>query len=112
MPEILEHGRGDALKIKYLSPEDRKNLQILRHTTDSKEMITILESIFKRSFYTLQALWEYRKWFLMLTDEQLRAHPALACGLIQIFVINGELDKAYTLTETLPSGCGSWWTKS
>lgn len=90
------------MKIKYLSPEDRKNLQILRRTTDSQEIVEILRDILKRPFYTMQALWEYRKWFLMLTDEQLDAYPELVCGLIQILIIDGELDRAYQLTESLP----------
>lgn len=90
------------MKIKYLSPEDRKNLQILRRTTDSREMISILRAILRRPFYTMQALWEYRKWFLMLTEEQLDEYPDLACGLIQILIIDGELDRAKELVESLP----------
>ena len=90
------------MKIKYLSPEDRKNLHILRRTTDSREMISILRAILRRPFYTMQALWEYRKWFLMLTEDQLKEYPDLACGLVQILIIDGELDRAKALAESLP----------
>lgn len=90
------------MKIRYLSSEDRQNLRILRHSSDSDEKINILESFFRRDFYTLQDLWEYRKYFLELTEKQLKAHPILVCGLIQILVIQGDLDQAYERLETLP----------
>ena len=57
------------MKIRYLSSEDRKNLRILRHSSDCHEKIKILEAFFRRSFYTLQDLWEYRKYFFELTEE-------------------------------------------
>ena len=63
------------MKLKYLPVEDRQNLRVLRHTNDKQVMIAILESIFRRSYYTLQTLWEYRKWFYELTKEDLlKAH--------------------------------------
>ncbi len=90
------------MKIRYLSSEDRKNLRVLRNSSDSDEKIKILESFFRRSFYTLQDLWEYRKFFLELTEEQLKEHPILVCGLIQILLLQGDLDKAHEKLETLP----------
>ena len=58
------------MKIKYLSLEDRQNIRVLRHASDDTLKLNILESIMRRPFYTLQALWEYRRWFLELTEEQ------------------------------------------
>ena len=52
---------GWALKIKYLSLEDRQNIRVLRHASDEILKLNILESIMRRPSYTLQALWEYRK---------------------------------------------------
>ncbi|MBR2037382.1 MAG: hypothetical protein IKA09_06580, partial [Lachnospiraceae bacterium] len=72
------------MKIRYLSIEDRQNLRILRHSTDTELKLQLLESIFRRPLHTLQAVWEYRKWFLELTEEQLRERPALAFGLMKI----------------------------
>lgn len=91
------------MKIRYLPIEDRQNLRVLRHTTDKKVIIALLESIFRRPYYTLQVLWEYRKWFMELSEDELREHPALASGLAQICVFAGELDKANRLIEGLPA---------
>ncbi len=90
------------MKIRYLSHEDRENLRVLRHTKDPDVIIAVLESIFKRNYYTLQALWEYRKWFLSLDEEQLMKHPSLVCGTAQIYQMSGEPDKADKLIELLP----------
>ena len=57
------------MKIKYLSLEDRQNIRVLRHASDVTFKINILESVLRRPYYTLQALWEYRTWFLELTEE-------------------------------------------
>ena len=92
------------MKLKYLPVEDRQNLRVLRHTNDKQVMIAILESIFRRSYYTLQTLWEYRKWFYELTKEDLLKHPSLTCGLIQIYIHAAEYQKARELLETLPTG--------
>lgn len=92
------------MKLKYLPVEDRQNLRVLRHTKDKQVIIAILESIFRRSYYTLQTLWEYRKWFYELTDEELREHTSLACGLIQIHIHAAEIQKAKELLATLPDG--------
>ena len=90
------------MKIKYLSLEDRQNIRVLRHASDTTLKLNILESIMRRPFYTLQALWEYRKWFLELTDEQLDKHPLLIQGLTQIYVLQGELSKAQSLIGRMP----------
>lgn len=91
------------MKMKYLPQEDRQNLRMLRHTTEEDVIVSVLESIFRRpTAYTLQALWEYRKWFLELSDDRLRRHPALTCGLIQILLLQGDLDQARELLKILP----------
>ncbi len=87
------------MKIKYLSLEDRQNLRVLRHTSDVNVKISILESIMTRSFYTLQALWEYRKWFLELTEKELAENPLLKHGLAQIMVLQGDLHRAEALVD-------------
>ena len=92
------------MKIKYLSLEDRQNIRVLRHASDVTFKINILESVLRRPYYTLQALWEYRTWFLELTEEQLENHPFLVWGLTQILVLQGELSKAYQLMEQMPEG--------
>lgn len=92
------------MKLKYLPVEDRQNLRVLRHTKDKQVIIAILESIFRRTFYTLQTLWEYRRWFYELTEEDLQAHPSLVCGLIQIHIHASEFEKAQELLATLPEG--------
>ncbi len=92
------------MKIKYLSLEDRQNIRVLRHASDVTLKINILESIMRRPFYTLQALWEYRKWFLELTKEQLEAHPLLMQGLTEIMVMQGELAYAQQIIEQMPEG--------
>ena len=92
------------MKIRYLPIDDRNNLRVLRHTTDQTVIEAILGSIFKRPYYTLQVLWEYRKWFFGLTDEQLNRNPSLTCGLIQLHIISGDIEKAQTLIEALPDG--------
>lgn len=92
------------MKIKYLSLEDRQNIRVLRHASDITLKINILESIMRRPFYTLQALWEYRTWFLELMEEQLDKHPLLMQGLVHILVLQGKLDEAYALMERMPKG--------
>ena len=92
------------MKIKYLSLEDRQNIRVLRHASDATLKINILESIMRRPFYTLQALWEYRKWFLELTEEQLNEHPLLMQGLVQIYGLQGDLESAQTVLDRMPEG--------
>ena len=89
------------MKIRYLSIEDRQNLRILRHSTDVELKLQLLESIFRRPLHTLQALWEYRKWFLELTEEQLRQRPALVFGLMKIYKMQGDMEKARQIGEQL-----------
>ncbi len=101
---MIVNGRVRRLKIRYLPIDDRNNLRVLRHTTDQDVVEAILGSIFKRPYYTLQVLWEYRKWFYELKDEQLERNHALKCGLIQICIMAGEIEKAEELIETLPDG--------
>lgn len=78
-------------------------MRILPHSSDSDEKMNILEAFFRRSFYTLQDLWEYRKYFLELTEEQLKDHPILVCGLIQILPIEGDLEHPQKRLEMLPA---------
>ena len=93
------------MKIKYLSPEDRQTLHFLRHTTDPEVIAVVLESTFKRSLHTMQALWEYRKWFWALPEEKLYERPVLMWGLSQIVLLQGDPDKARELIRTLPEDC-------
>ena len=60
-------------------------MRILPHSSDSDEKMNILEAFFRRSFYTLQDLWEYRKYFLELTEEQL-IEAGVAPDLIRLSV--------------------------
>lgn len=92
------------MKIKYLPIEDRQNLRVLRHTKDKQVIIAILESIFRRPYYTLQTLWEYRRWFYDLTEEELQEHPSLTCGFAQILIHAADFEKAKSLLTTLPDG--------
>lgn len=89
------------MKIRYLPIDDRNNLRVLRHTQDRAVVIAILGSIFKRPFYTLQALWEYRKWFLDLTDEEIFENPTLAFGKSQIYQMQGDLENASRILDIM-----------
>lgn len=89
------------MKIRYLPEEDRKTLHILRHTSDLTQVTEILEEVLQRP-YTVQALWEYRKWFYMLTPEVLREKPILAGGLVQIHILSGKLKKAREVLDAMP----------
>lgn len=91
------------MKIKYLTADDRRNLRLLRHTTDNELIASVLASIFRRK-YTLQALWEYRKWFVELPREYFEKEPMLVYGLSNIYVMSGELLKAKEIVELLPDG--------
>lgn len=74
------------MKQRYLPLQDRKNLRTLKNTTDKKEILKILESIFYREHFMLQGLWEYRKWFYELTDKELKESPLLTYERIQIAI--------------------------
>ncbi|MBR2338874.1 MAG: hypothetical protein IKA63_05360 [Clostridia bacterium] len=89
------------MKIKYLSTDDKHRLHLLRHAEDPDRMAELLEEALLHS-YTLQSLWVYRKWFLALTDEQLRDRPTLVCGVVLTLVMQGNFDQARELAETLP----------
>lgn len=89
------------MKIRYLPIADRNNLRVLRHTQDRSVILAILCSIFNRPLYTLQALWEYRKWFLELTDEELKENPTLAFGKSQILQMQGEVNEAMEILDLI-----------
>lgn len=89
------------MKIRYLPIDDRNNLRVLRHTQDRSVILAILGSIFNRPLYTLQALWEYRKWFLELTDDEIKENPPLAFGKSQIFQMQGEIKKAIDVLDCI-----------
>ena len=88
------------MKTKYLPSQDRKNLRNLKKATSSQEIIDILSSIFDYP-YTLQVLWEYRKWFNMLSKEELDKHVDLKTAFIQIKVLEGNTHDAYKLIDEL-----------
>ncbi len=69
----------------------------------------ILGSVLRRRQYTLQALWEYRKWFLKLSEEQLEKDPALICGLVQMLLLQGDLDRAYKFLGKIPDRSIYWY---
>ena len=93
------------MKIKYLSLEDRQNIRVLRHASDEMLKLNILESIMRRPACTLQALWEYRKWFLELTEEQMAERPLLKQGLAHIMMMSGDLKEAQKLIDWMqPDG--------
>lgn len=89
------------MKLKYLSEEDRRDIRALRHISDVNEIADVLDQMLHRSF-TVQALWEYRKWFDMLGEEQLQSHPALAVGVMQCRILRGDLAEARKFLESLP----------
>lgn len=91
------------MRIKYLVAEDRQNLRLLRHTTDKDVIRAVLASLFKRKF-TLQALWEYRKWIMELTEEELENNPELAYGRVQILILSGDLEGARLAAERMADG--------
>ena len=71
------------MKLKYLPIEDRQNIKKLKHSKNPDEIPEILNSIFERK-YTIQVLWEYKKWFYQLREEDLEKYPALKYGLVQM----------------------------
>ena len=89
------------MKLKYLSEEDKQTLRVLRHTTEISEMVGILEQRMKYH-PTLHAIWEYRKWFLMLEEKMLKEKPVLVYGLIIVYILSGRLQEAKMLLEQLP----------
>lgn len=89
------------MKIKYLSEKDKQTLHELRHTDEMEDIAELLEGVLKRQ-PSVHTLWEYRKWFLRLNDEQLQKRPSLTFGLIQIYILSGELKKAKAVLDTLP----------
>ncbi len=91
------------MKIKYLTADDRRTLRLLHHTSDAELIASVLASVFRRK-YTLQVLWEYRKWFLELPREYYMKDMSLIYGLTQIYIMSGELLKAKEVVELLPEG--------
>ena len=89
------------MKIKYLTADDRRNLRLLRHTSDMQLIASVLASIFRKK-YTLQSLWEYREWFLMLPREFYEKDSSLIYGLVQIYTMSGDLEKACGLVVLIP----------
>lgn len=89
------------MKIKYLSAEDRRNLRQLRHMEEREKLPEILSEICKMP-RSMQALWEYRKWLYMLTEEEMESYPELICAVSTIYVLDGNLQKAEKLAEKLP----------
>lgn len=96
------------MKLRYLPSEDRHALHVLRSTSDLAEIAEILEAVLLRP-YTIHALWQYRKWFKMLTAEEVEAKPILASGLVQIHILDGRLKKAEELLETMPKDTWYYW---
>lgn len=91
------------MKIRYLPEQDRQAIRRLRNTSDSDEMAAILNSALHRSF-TMQALWEYRKWFEQLEPKHFEKYPMLYIGYSHILVMGGKLQEARRLLDSAPSG--------
>ena len=89
------------MKIKYLSEKDKQTLRVLRQTTELSEIAEVLEQRLKNQ-PTLYAIWEYRKWLFRLEEETYRQRPALAYGLIIIYILSGRLQEAQILLEQFP----------
>lgn len=81
------------MKLKYLPIEDRKNIRNLRHTNDPSAIAEILNNMFKRPF-TLQVLWEYKKWYYKLTEEQFKVYPSLRTAFVQLKIMEGDFEGA------------------
>ena len=81
---------------------------MLRHTSDEDVIADILGGVLRRHQYTLQALWEYRKWFLQLSEEQLRKDPALTCGVVQMLLLQGDLQQAHVFLKKIPDRSIYW----
>lgn len=88
------------MKLKYLPIEDKRNIKSLKKAETNEEIITILESIFQRP-YTLQVLWEYRKWYYKLSKEELDEHLAIKTSFVQIKIMEGNLMEAQQLINEL-----------
>lgn len=91
------------MKVRYLPQADRQALHKLRHMTDTDEMAVLFEEILHRAF-SIQALWEYRKWFNMLTPEDIKKHPSTAIGCAQVLILEGKIDRAREVISMLPLG--------
>lgn len=91
------------MKVRYLPQADRQALHKLRHMTDTSEMAELFDDILRRPF-SMQALWEYRKWLLMLKPEDIKKHPGAAMGCIQVLILEGKIDKAREVVSMLPLG--------
>ncbi|MBQ4284808.1 MAG: hypothetical protein IJB96_12885 [Lachnospira sp.] len=91
------------MKVRYLPHADRQALHKLRHMTDTDEMAVLFEEVLHREF-SIQALWEYRKWFNMLTPEDIKKHPVVAIGCAQVLILDGKIDKAREVISMLPLG--------
>ena len=80
------------MKIKYLPEKERRTIRALKRMTDREEIAGELEALLQREV-TLQVLWEYRKWFRMLTEEEVSVSPKLKEGLAWIYALAGEDEK-------------------
>lgn len=88
------------MKIKYLPIEDRKNISLLKKTNNQEEIVSILKTIFNRPF-TLQVLWEYKKWYYMLDRGILDDNLDLKSAFIQIKLMEGDFYGAKELLDSL-----------
>ena len=89
------------MKIKYLPLEDRQNLRMLRHAKTPGEIAAILNPVGYR-MPTLQVIWAYRKYFYKLTHEEYEKYMNLKVGLALIKVMEGNLDEAKRIIDSLP----------
>ncbi len=90
------------MKIKYLPAQDRQALHKLRNTQDTYEIATILNETLQHSF-TLQVLWEYRKYYKKLEQEHFEKYPLLNMGYCHILVMEGKLMEARELLDSVES---------
>lgn len=88
------------MKFEYLQPEDKRNLKILRHKKDQREIAEILDTLSYRA-PTFQIVWEYRKYFYMLNDEIYEQYPNLKVGLANLKIMEGNLLEARKIIDSL-----------
>ena len=89
------------MRIRYLPEIDRQALRKLRNAESVDSVAEILNEVIHRE-YSLQALWEYRKFFDLLTPKQFEKYPDLYIGYSHIFVLRGKLSEAKRYLKMAP----------
>ena len=96
------------MKFEYLPPEDKQNLRVLRNKRNPEEVAKILESISYRA-PTFQVIWEYRKYFYMLSDKEFEKYPHLKVGMANIKIMEGNLQETRRIIDTIEEPTPEEW---